>query len=254
MQDSYKYLAGVYDALRYDVDVPAWQAYVAALLEKGGVLPPARVLEAACGTGAVTAGLAQGGYAVTAFDREPEILACAREKLRMSALPAELLLGDMRDFRLPSPAAAVVCACDGVNYLAEDGDAAEFFRRCRENLLPGGLLLFDISSAGKLTKTIGNNVFVDDGDEVTLLWQNTLEDDRVQMDCTLFLQEGEGYRRLDERHVQRIYTIAEVADLLKGAGFTDVKALAFPTFEPANDDLERIQFTARKTKEHLWTV
>ena len=80
--NSYRYLAKVYDSLMYDVDIPAWSSYVCMLLRTGGILPRARILETACGTGNITLSLARAGYDVVALDTSEDMLREAQEKLR----------------------------------------------------------------------------------------------------------------------------------------------------------------------------
>lgn len=239
-------MAQVYDSLMYDADGGEWFSYIHELLKRAGVPPKSRILEVGCGTGRVTLPIAQAGFDVVALDASEEMLGEAAEKLRENALPVHFVCGDMQDFALPKPVAAVVCACDGVNYLTEDGDAEAFFDRCHGNLIPGGALAFDLSSHKKLTQNIGNNVFFDDGDVVTCLWRNQVSGNLLHMDLTFFVQEGELYRRMDEEQLQRAYRIDEIAGMLKNAGFSSVEAFAFNTWDPATEENERIQFLAVK--------
>lgn len=230
----------------YDADGGEWFSYIHELLGKAGVPARSRILEAGCGTGRVTLPMAQAGYDVVALDASEEMLGVAMEKLRRYAQAVRFVQGDMQDFALPSPVAAVVCACDGVNYLTENGDAEAFFAHCHGNLVPGGALVFDVSSHKKLTKDIGNNLFFDDGDVVTCLWRNQITGNLLHMDLTFFVQEGELYRRMDEEQLQRAYKIEEIKGMLQKAGFTAVEAFAFSTWEAATEENERIQFLAVK--------
>jgi len=230
----------------YDSDGGEWFNYIHELFGKAGVPKQARILETGCGTGRITLPMAQAGYDVVALDASEEMLDSAAEKLRQHALSARFVCGDMQDFRLPAHVPAVVCACDGVNYLTEDRDAAAFFACCFNNLLPGGVLVFDISSHKKLTQNIGNNVFFDDGEVVTCLWRNQTQGNLLHMDLTFFVREGKLYRRMDEEHLQRAYKIDEITGILHSAGFGRVEALAFPTMEKASEENERIQFLAVK--------
>lgn len=242
--NSYRFLSKVYDSLMYDSDGEKWASYICGLLEKGGILPPARILETACGTGRITLPLARAGYDVVALDTSEEMLQTAQDKLRESALSAHFVCADMRDFTMPRPVSAIISACDGFNYLAEEGDAVRFFALCAENLMPGGMLLFDISSHKKLTETIGNNVFYDDGDVVTCLWRNQISGDLLHIDLTLFVREGKLYRRMDEEHVQRAYKKEDVVQMLKNTGFSKIQSLSFLTADEATEEDERIQFIA----------
>ena len=84
---------------------------LAALLRAQGVGPPARVLDAGCGTGNYARALARRGYRVVGVDRAPALLRDARTKRARAARdavcatlarvlrPGGILLLDVRDWR-----------------------------------------------------------------------------------------------------------------------------------------------------------
>ena len=110
----------------------------------------------------------------------------------------------------------------------------------------GGRLLFDVSSEYKLREIVGNEIFYDDGDDVTVFWQNETVGNRVTMSLTLFFREGALYRRGDEEHVQRIYTEQELRKMLADAGFEKVQVYGFGGRERPGEKEERLQFVAVK--------
>jgi ubiquinone/menaquinone biosynthesis C-methylase UbiE len=231
-----------------DAESEKWGSYILSLLKEGDVLPPARILETACGTGRITVPLAEAGYDVVAMDLSEEMLLKAQEKLCNAGLCAHFVSGDMTDFVLPSLAGAVVCACDGVNYLTRDEQLIRFFTMCRQNLMKNGMLAFDISSYNKLTKKLGNNFFYDDRDDITCFWQNRLKGDLLTMELALFIKKDAEnlYKRLDEEHVQKAYRISKIKKMLKDSGFRQVRCFNFLTEDEASEENERIQFTAVK--------
>ena len=78
------------------------------------------------------------------------MLAAAQEKMRRMGLRIPFVQQDMRALRTHRKMDAVVCCCDGVNYLTGPDDLGAFFRSAHACLRDGGLLLFDVSSAYKL--------------------------------------------------------------------------------------------------------
>ena len=241
---SYTYLAEVYDPLMDDAQNGRWSDYILDLLKSEDVLPPSRILETACGTGRITLALAEFGYDMMAMDLSEEMLLIAQDKLRTAGLKAQFASGDMTDFILPSPVDAVLCACDGVNYLTKPSDMNRFFEMCRENLSMGGILMFDISSYNKLTNKLGNNFFYDDREGITCFWQNQLSGDLLTMELTLFVEENGLYKRMDEQHVQKAYKISEIKQALENTGFGQIRCFDFFTKEEACEANERIQFIA----------
>lgn len=249
MTEEYGKFASVYDLLMQDVPYAAWTRYLVGILSKNGVLPGASVLDCACGTGAFSIRLAQEGYLVTGCDRSPEMLAIAQEKARKAGVKIPFVQLDMRELTLHKPADAINCACDGVNYLLGDEDAEAFFASANKALKPGGLLLFDVSSAYKLEHILGGHTFGDDTKGCTYLWRNRFDPNAhlLEMKLAFFLPKENGpYSRFDERHIQRAYGEDELKSLLERAGFQIEDVFEWPGKQPPNAQSERIQFVAKK--------
>ena len=227
-----------------DAENEKWIEYLLELLKGINVLPPSRILETACGTGRITLQLARHGYDIIALDIADEMLDEAQQKMRMAGVTAHFVSGDMIHFAVSKPVDAIICACDGINYLERETDAIKYFKTCWKNLKIGGVLMFDISSYNKLTKIIGNNLFYDDREDVTCLWQNKFSGDLLHMELTLFIRENNLYRRMDEKHIQRAYKINTIEKMLQDAKFGQIKSFNFFTKDEAAEENERIQFIA----------
>lgn len=240
--NSYTAMAQVYDSLMYDVDYDAWAAYLDGLLKAWGA-PGKRVFETACGTGSLTLRLKRLGWDIQGADLSPEMLMAAQEKARKSGLRLEFACQDMREIRVENRD-AIVCACDGVNYLTEGLE--RFLAGAYRGLRPGGVLAFDISSSYKLRQMAKDQLYFDDGDDVTWFWQNTQEGRLVHMELSFFLRNGGIYIRKDETHTQRIYETEEILEAMGQAGFRRQAAYGFLTEEPPGEREERIQFVGQK--------
>ena len=244
MNEAYSAFAAGYDRMMGDVDYDGWAKYIDGFLREAGAKS---VLECACGTGSLTVRLGRMGYAVTGSDLSEDMLMVARQKALQAGLRfLPFVCQDMRRIALHRPVDAVVAACDGVNYLLEG--AEDFFRAAYKALAPGGLLLFDVSSAYKLSSILGNNTFAAVGEDWAYIWENQYHPrlGRTDMLLTGFLQQGKGYARFEERHSQRAYTEEELTTALESCGFRDIRVYkAFTRSDPA-PAAERLQFAARK--------
>lgn len=242
--DSYTALSEVYDKLMYDVDYDSWASYVISLLPEGCK----RIAETACGTGSITLRLAAEGYSVTASDKSPEMLDNCLKKRTKIGLKPRFICQDMVKLSLPFQH-AIICCCDGVNYLTKDEDMLSFFKGAYSSLKEGGRLLFDISSYHKISEVLKDNFFYDDEEDVTVFWQNSFDECSkcVTMSLTFFKRlNGNNYFREDEEHIQRGYKIDEILGALKSAGFSQCRSVRFLTLDDATDSDERIQFIAQK--------
>ena len=244
--EAYNGFAKVYDQLMDDFDYPAWAAYCLELLDEAGV-QPGEICDCACGTGNMTLEFARQGVRVIGADISREMLELAAQKARQSGVRAQFVCQDMCALTLPHPSDAIVCACDGVNYLTGDGRVRAFFAAARRALRPGGALVFDISTPYKLRQVMGDSFFGEERDEVAYLWQNLREGDVLVMDLTFFIREEDGrYRRVVEKHRQRAHEPQNLARLLEESGFTDVRIYGDRTFDAPGPEEMRVHICARR--------
>lgn len=162
--------AGMYDPLMKDVDYDSWAEYLLRFMGAEKL----RVTDCACGTGEITLRLARAGHIMTGVDISGDMLRIASEKARRAALKIPFVEQDMRKLALHRPQDAIICACDGVNYLDSLNAAEEFFEAANAALKVGGLLLFDISSQYKLENILGCNTFAEDEQGGAYIWNDNL--------------------------------------------------------------------------------
>jgi SAM-dependent methyltransferase len=117
--------------------------FVAAAEAAGGP-----VLEYGAGAGRVTLPLARAGAEVLAVDRSGAMR--RRLKERLAAAPPKVAervtvrAGDMRSFQSGRRFSLVLATFNVVAHLPERTDVARWLSRVREQLAPGGQLLFDV--------------------------------------------------------------------------------------------------------------
>lgn len=246
MKQQYTAFAEVYDRMMHDVDRDAWIAYLDGFLKKDGAH---EILECACGTGANAIRLYRLGYHVTGSDVSPEMLMEARNNaFKAGAKRIIFICEDMRKLKIHRPVDAILSVCDGVNYLTKLKDVESFFVHAADSLKPGGLLLFDVSSAFKLRKILGTNTFTEETGDYAYIWKNNYDPKTklCEMELTCFVKRGEQYDRFAEKHIQRAYSVEELKRALDRAGFIDVRVYdAFTLAEP-NAHSERVQFVAKR--------
>ncbi len=244
--EAYAGFAGIYDLLMDDFDYPAWADYYLKMLSDAGVSPRA-ICDCACGTGSMSVEFAKRGVDVTGADISSEMLRYAADKARAAGRQIRFICQDMCALRLTRPVDALVCACDGVNYLLTDKRVEAFFRAAHDAIRPGGAIAFDVSSPHKLRDVLGDGFFAEERDEAAYIWQNSLRGDVVNMDITFFIRDrGDLYRRVTENHRQRIQMPDRICKLLSAAGFTNIRVFGDRTFDAPRADEMRIHFCANR--------
>lgn len=204
---AYSILAKYYDALMGDFDYDGYFEHIKDLLSGEGV-------DLACGSGEMTARLAQNGAKMTGIDISNEMLNEAREKSKRLALNINWVNMDIEQLELNHCVDFMTCVCDGVNYIPTR-NLAKFFDRVYANLKDGGKFVFDISSKYKLEEVIGGNLFCEDYEDMTYIWSNELKDGYVDMDIDFFEKVHlDLYKRIEESHRQYIHGADEIKRLL----------------------------------------
>ncbi len=242
----YKEFAYIYDDLMMtDVDYKAWYMYIEDIFNKFSYKPK-NILEMACGTGNLTYYLANAGYDLTCFDISSDMLSIAYNKLNKFK-NIKLLNQDMVDFYINESFDAIISACDSINYIEDEEDLLNTFRNVKKHLNHGGMFIFDINSYYKLRYIIGNNIFVEDREDIFYTWQNYFDEQNsiAEFYLTFFVkEEGGKYIRFDETHVERAYKVEEINALLKEASFNKIFCYDGFSFEKPKDRSERITFIA----------
>lgn len=254
--ESYEFLAGSYDTLTWDVDYVRWANYLEKLLrlkedhwdnEKKEWGPPGTILDLCCGTGSLTLELARRGYKMIGVDRSPEMLAIAEQKCREAGLAVPFYCQDITSLRLPEKVDMCICTLDSVNYVLQPKKLQKAFRRIWENMKRGSTFVFDVDTPEKL-RVMDGQVFLDETEDVFCVWRGEYsEKKRI---CTfwmdIFQKEGGLWRRGEEIHQEYAYTMQELRQYLKEAGFMYVTRHGELKMGKPKEGEQRIFFRASK--------
>ena len=248
--EAYTSFARVYDIFMDNVPYKEWADYLGKILKEYGI-DDGLVLDLGCGTGSMTEMLASSGYDMIGVDNAEEMLEIAMEKKVESGHDILYLLQDMREFELYGTVRAVISACDSVNYITDDEDLTEVFRLVNNYLDPEGLFVFDFNTEYKYREILGEQTIAEDREECSFIWDNYYdEDERInEYELTLFVRDEEQpqlYRKYQEEHFQRAYTLEQIRHMLTEAVLEYVTAYDDYTKESPHDRSERICVVARE--------
>ena len=246
--DAYTSFARVYDTFVDNIPYEEWAVYLTGLLNEYGV-NDGLVLDLGCGTGNMTELLAKEGYDMIGVDNAEEMLEIAMEKREKSGHDILYLLQDMREFELYGTVRAVVSVCDSVNYIDEEEDLTEVFRLVNNYLDPGGVFIFDFNTLYKYREILGDRTIAENREDCSFIWDNYYyEEERInEYELSIFIREKENlFRRYEETHFQRGYTLDEMIRMIKDSGLEFVTAYDAFTREAPKEDSERIYVIARE--------
>ena len=253
--EAYTSFASVYDIFMDNVPYEEWGEYLRGLLKEYGA-ESGLVVDLGCGTGAMTEILAGYGYDMIGVDNSEDMLELAMDKKIASGHDILYLLQDMREFELYGTVRAAVSVCDSVNYITEPEELTEVFRLVNNYLDPGGVFIFDFNTDYKYREILGEQTIAEDRGDCSFIWDNCYyEEERInEYGLTLFIRDEvascagrELYRKYQETHYQRGYTLEEIKDLLRSSGLEYVTAYDAFTRDAPGEESERIYVIARES-------
>lgn len=198
-----------------------------------------RILDAACGIGTQSIGLAQLGYQVTASDISLGGLEQARAQATQRGLTIEFRIADMRElWETYRQQFDVVIACDNaVPHLLSDDDILDAFRQFYACTRPGGSCLISVRDYADIERSgqqlHPRQVHTTPTGRVVLFDVWDFEGDYYQM--TTYIVEDNG-TAMARTHVMRgryyCVQLATLEALMTQAGFTQVRTLRDRFFQP----------------------
>jgi glycine/sarcosine N-methyltransferase len=237
-----------YDALApyYHLLYADWKASItrqarglAAVLTEFGVDAHARILDAACGIGTQSLGLAALGYRVTASDLSPGAIARARCEADARGLTIDFAVADLRHLSatFTEPFDAVLTCDNAIPHLLSDDEIRQAFVECRKLLRPDGVLcasVRDYAAIERRTPDIhpyGTRIDGDRRYSAEQIW----EWDGDQYDVMLRLTEERADGDTTVREFRSRYYAVEIPTLerlLRDAGFSRVERPEGFFFQP----------------------
>ena len=240
---SYNTFAQFYDRLTENVDYKVRSEYISGFFSRYNK-DAENVLDLACGTGSISAFLAEKGYSVTGLDLSEEMLTVATSK---GIVKAVFIKGDMTSFELPYKVDCCVCSLDAINHLIDFNDVIKCFECVNACLNDGGLFVFDVNTQYKHRYVLSDNTFVFDEEDFFLSWDNNYTDnDIVDIFLDFFVFNGKNYDRYSEEIKERAYSEKSIKEALIYCGFEIVGVYDELSESAPREDSERIYFVCRK--------
>jgi len=212
---------------------------------------PKAILDLACGEGTFAVELAKRGYQVTGVDLSPEMLRFARERAKEARVEVQFIEQDMRSLSLEERFDLVTCWYDSLNYLLSHDDLVKTFSNVAQVLTAGGLFVFDMNTIYALAVVWQQRpcYIEQDTPELLEIHRNSYdyEEGIATLWITGFKREGDLWRRIDEEHKERGYTLEQIRKALRRAGLQELACWGnLKEMSEPKPDSGRVWFVARR--------
>lgn len=245
---SYEQFALIYDWALNELPYEQWLEYIEKIFETYDVNPKL-ILDLGCGTGSMTNLMASKGYEMMGVDLSEDMLSIARDKAKEMEVEVVYLNQDMTELDLYGTVEAVISVGDALNYVVDEEDLLEAFKKVHLFLEPDGLFVFDMNTIYKFREVLGNKTYAENHEDYAYIWENYYyeEESMNEYEVNVFIKNEEGlFEKTTEIHHERGYTAQEVSQLVEEAGFKIEAVYHDNTLEPLKDATERMYFVTRR--------
>lgn len=221
---AYETFAFIYDEV---MDTALYQRWLEFSLRHLGKRK--RVLELACGTGALAVEFAKDQFEVTGLDLSEEMLMMASERAQKEEVELQLVQGDMLDLSEIGTYEAVTCFSDSICYMSDEQAVQQVFDGVYQLLEDEGIFIFDVHSTYQIDEVFPAYSYHYQTEEFAFLWDSYPGEEAHSIEhfLTFFVQDEEGlFTREDELHTERTYSLETYQRLLENTGFQKLEIYA----------------------------
>ena len=236
-------VAEFYDySMRNNCDYEGWANYVTKIIDNN-VTNGKTGIDLACGSGYFTRALKRAGYNVTGIDISPEMLTSAQNITAKENIFIPYIVGDMTALKFNGKVDFVTAINDAINCLP-DSKLEKAFKSISSVLKKGGIFHFDVSSEYKLKNVIASNTFCEDDDDYSYIWFNKPYNNRVEMEMSVFLRQGDTYVKRESYLTEYIHKKERLVQVLEKCWFEIISFHGDK--EEYSNQSHRINITAKK--------
>ncbi len=229
-----------------DVDYPDWADFIDSILQYHHP-HGTTALELACGTGNITLEMEKrDDYEITATDASPEMIRIARQKGLQRNSGITWLIRDMCNIRLRQTFDIIYMVFDSLNYLQNSEAIFSLFKGIENHLARDGVFVFDFTTPNYSPKIapllnqkrnetrryryLRSSRF----DPINRIHTNHFKVEKKDPET------GEIVDRFEECHIQRIWTLFEIKEIVMHSNLCIAAAYEDFDLYEANNKSDRI--------------
>ncbi|OQY08632.1 MAG: hypothetical protein B6I28_04550 [Fusobacteriia bacterium 4572_132] len=217
----YTEFAEIYDNVMTTLNYDDWYNFIKNILKEIN-FNGTDVMDLGCGTGEITLRFAKDGYKVMGVDLSSDMLRIADVKFKKENFNIPLVCQDMEELRLPVEVDLVVALFDTMNYLLTEESLEKTLENVYLHLPEGGYFIFDLVTRKLMDDLFCSGNYIEDREDIFINWEHYFDkENKIDRIYTTFFvkQKDNIYKRYEEIHDKRIYSIEEVEYAIKKVGF-----------------------------------
>ncbi len=192
-----------------------------------------RILEPACGTGRLSAALAERDYEVLGYDNSSEMVEYCRARFKdypkKGPGSVRIFMGEMTKFVAPEPCEAAINPINSLNYLMKNEEILQHYRCMHRSLVEGGLYIVQIAYNGQGV-IIDKNGWLMKRDDLAVrtFWEILDEDEDEgysEQRCRMIIDRNGERRFFSEIHRLRFWTPESFQELAEKEGLFELKGI-----------------------------
>ncbi len=234
--EPYTDLAPVYDYLLRHVDYQEWYEYIVSVMNMY-VDAPENIAELGCGTGRFGTKFSNNGYTIYGLDRSLDMLRIAKTR---AFLNFRILGADITNFHLSKKMDFIFSVHDTVNYLLEYSDIQRMLRCVKGVMHASSAFMFDVTTEYNIYKNFDGKTARYQVKSGMVEWSNRYDAGRKLVSSNITINKRS--RTFVEEHIQRIYSIEEISELILESGLTLLGIFGDYTMLPPAEDAIMINF------------
>jgi SAM-dependent methyltransferase len=235
----YTIFPSVYDYILKHIDYERWYIYIRSLMLRY-VDNPETLLELGCGTGKFGAKFSRDNFQIFGMDNSIEMLKIARIRAYKNF---RIFCADMKDFSLLKKFDFIFSVHDTINYFLNIEDLSKVLRSVKKIMHKDSIFMFDITTEYNIKKYFYNNKNDYSVMGKDIEWANEYDADNKLIYSLLTFKHNSFVDT--EMHVQRIYSVDEIKNLLKRENFEIVDIFSDYSFDPVKEDSVMINFVTK---------
>jgi len=207
--------------------------------------PGASVLDLCCGTGRHSLQLARLGFSVTGVDRTRTYLDEARKRAEVEGLTVEFIQEDMRNFCKPDTFDVALNIFTSFGYFEDINDDKKVATNVYHSLKEMGVFLIDTLGKEVLARVFRERDWYEVDDMLVLQERKVCKNWTWIENRWIMIRDGTS----DEYKLShRLYSAAELSELLNDSGFTTIEVYGDLTGTPYDHTARRLVIVGYKGK------